>query len=90
MKGGMGLDLGFTYQKMKGQATRYLPNSSKNGCYNVPYKYKLGVSIMDIGNVKFPDGDFLISGYNFDNYDWVNYANTDVNDDNVTTVLQDA
>lgn len=89
-KGGWGLDLGFTYQKMKGNSTRYYPNSKKMGCNYLPYKYKLGASIMDIGNVKFGTGDYLFSGYNFDNYDWFNYSNQDVNEDNVTTALQDA
>lgn len=45
---------------------------------------------MDIGSVKFADDDYLFSGYDFDNYDWYNYSNQDINDDNVTTALQDA
>ena len=50
-KGGWGLDLGFTYQKMKGNARSYFPNSKKMGCNSMPYLYKFGVSIMDIGQL---------------------------------------
>jgi len=89
-KGGWGLDLGFTYQKMKGNAMRYYPNSKKMGCNAIPYRYKLGVSIMDIGSVKFDESDYLFSGYDFDSYDWYHYSNQDVNDDNYTTALEDA
>ncbi|NRA11636.1 MAG: hypothetical protein HRT57_06755 [Crocinitomicaceae bacterium] len=89
-KGGWGLDLGFTFQKMKGNARRYYPNSKKMGCNSLPYQYKLGASIMDIGSLKFADGDYLFSGYNFDSYNWVDYADQDVNEDNVTTALEDA
>ena len=89
-KGGWGLDLGFTYQKMKGYAMRYYPNSKKMGCNSLPYQYKLGLSIMDIGNVKFGEGDYLFAGYNFDSFDWYDYSNQDVNEDNFTTALQDA
>lgn len=89
-KGGWGLDIGFTYQKMKGNAMRYFPNSKRMGCNAIPYKYKLAASIMDIGSVKFAEGDYLFSGYNFDAYDWFNYSNQDVNEDNFTTALQEA
>ncbi|MFK8039077.1 MAG: DUF5723 family protein [Crocinitomicaceae bacterium] len=51
--GGMGLDLGFTYQNMKERCSNYFPNSSKSGCSPKFYKYKLGISIIDIGYVKF-------------------------------------
>ena len=89
-KGGWGLDLGFTYQKMKGYANRYYPNSKKMGCNSLPYLYKIGVSIMDIGSLKFAEGDYLFSGYDFDNYDWYAYADQEVNEDNYTAALEDA
>jgi hypothetical protein len=56
-KGGMGLDLGFTYQKMEGDCQDYLPNSKKYGCRSLDYKYKIGVSIIDIGSIKFNKED---------------------------------
>lgn len=52
MKGGVGLDIGFTYQKMKERCSTYYPNSSRNGCTPKYYQYKIGVSIIDIGRLK--------------------------------------
>lgn len=80
-KGGMGIDFGFTYQKMLGEAASYYPNSPKIGCRSVPYKYKLGVSIMDIGAVKFDEDDQQYRAYDFEQYSWLNYADDDVDED---------
>jgi len=81
-KGGMGLDLGFTYQKMIGEAGTYFPNSPKMGCRNVPYLYKLGLSVIDIGSIKFDSDDIQFAGYDFDNYSWEQYASEEVDEDN--------
>ena len=51
--GGMGIDLGFTYQKMKDRVTTYFPNSPKNGCNPKFYQYKIGLSLLDLGMVKY-------------------------------------
>lgn len=87
-KGGMGLDLGFTYQKMMSDCSSYYPNSKKMGCRYLPYKYKLGFSIMDIGSVKFEEDNVQFAGYSFDSYDWLNYADQDVDEDNILNVFQ--
>jgi len=79
-KGGWGMDFGFTYQKMLRDATSYYPNSPKMGCTSIPYKYKIGVSIIDIGNIKFDP--VLYQGYDFSDYNWLNYGDADVNEDN--------
>lgn len=81
-KGGMGLDLGFTYQKMLGDASSYYPNSPKMGCRELRYKYKLGLSIIDIGNVKFPEGGYVFTGYDFNDFSWLRYKDTEVNENN--------
>ncbi|MFD1550688.1 hypothetical protein DNU06_06220 [Putridiphycobacter roseus] len=57
LKGGVGLDLGFTYQKMKDRSSTYFPNSSRNGCTPKFYRYKIGVSIIDIGRLKLENTD---------------------------------
>lgn len=88
-KGGLGLDIGFTYQKMMRNIDYYHPNSSKYGCNDVNYKYKIGVSIIDIGNVKFDQGSLLFAGYNFDDFNWQNYDQTETNEDNPTDLFQD-
>ncbi len=87
-KGGMGLDLGFTYQKMLGEAASYYPNSPKLGCRTVPYLYKLGVSIIDIGSVKFDEDDVVFAGYDFQNYSWVQYDEEQINEENPTDVFE--
>lgn len=89
-KGGMGIDLGFTYQRMIGSATTYYPNSPRLGCSRTPYKFKLGVSIIDIGNVKFENDNINYVGYNVDGYEWINYADVDVDETNGSEFLVDA
>jgi hypothetical protein len=88
-KGGLGLDLGFTFQRMKGEAGSYFPNSPKLGCREVPYLYKLGISIMDIGYLKFPQEEVLFAGYDFDDYYWLNYSEEEINEDNATDVFEE-
>lgn len=86
-KGGVGLDLGFTYQKMVGEAGSYYPNSPKMGCRDVPYLYKIGFSIIDIGSLKFDPDDVQFVGYDFDNYSWEQYASEQINEDNPLDVF---
>lgn len=87
-KGGMGLDLGFTYQKMMSDCSSYYPNSKRMGCRYLPYKYKLGFSIMDIGSVKFAEDNVQFAGYSFQSYDWLQYSDQDVDEDNPLNVFQ--
>ena len=74
MRGGWGLDLGFTYQKMKGVARNYYPNSKKGSCKRLFYKYKVGVSILDLGYAKFPENSITYVGYELNPFDILNYA----------------
>lgn len=87
-KGGMGLDLGFTYQKMMGEAGSYFPNSPKMGCREVAYRYKIGLSIIDIGSIKFNPDEVQFAGYDFDNYEWEQYALEQIDEDNPLTVFE--
>jgi len=50
---GWGMSLGFTYKKMKEKSDNYIPHSVSSGCETPDYKYKLGVSLIDIGYVNF-------------------------------------
>ena len=86
--GGMGFDIGFTFQRMLSDATSYKPNSPKYGCRELNYKFKLGVSIIDIGSVKFTGGSTLYAGYDFENFDWLHYARTEANEDNPTDLFE--
>ncbi|NOQ70905.1 MAG: hypothetical protein GQ574_02825 [Crocinitomix sp.] len=74
MKGGWGFDLGFTYQRMYSGCESYYPNSRKGGCTNLFYKYKIAVSINDLGYAKFNPDNVSYVGYNLSNVDILNYA----------------
>ncbi len=88
VKGGLGLDLGFTYQKMISACSSYLPNSKKGGCKRLPYQYMLAASILDLGSVKFDPDNVQYAGYKFSAYDWYGYANQTINEDSLLQVFQ--
>lgn len=46
-------DLGFVYKKMLHNIDNYLPHSRRSNCRNIPYKYKIGGSLRDLGYIKF-------------------------------------
>ena len=75
MKGGWGFDLGFTYQRMYGGCENYYPNSSRGGCNAQHYKYKIGISINDLGYAKFNADDMEYVGYDLAEENILNYAN---------------
>lgn len=87
-KGGLGLDLGITYQRMLSECASYYPNSPKMGCRSLSYKYKIGFSILDVGSVKFREENFKFAGYDFQSYDWYNYSNTDPDQNDALSVFQ--
>lgn len=53
---GVGIDLGFTYKKMLGLIDNYYVHSIRSGCKVVDYKYRIGVSLRDLGAVRFRKG----------------------------------
>lgn len=53
---GWGLSTGLTYKKMLHDVNGYLPHSGEGGCKTPDYKYKLGVSLLDIGYLRFKEG----------------------------------
>lgn len=65
---GFGLDLGFTYERMKSESFHYYPNSLKNNCKKNYYLYKIGISIVDIGKLKFQEEDIDYVGIKSENY----------------------
>ncbi len=81
MKGGWGFDLGFTYQRMYSGCENYYPNSSRGGCNRLYYKYKIGVSLNDIGYAKFNPDNMNYVGYDLAPTTIYNYENvaTDIN-----------
>ncbi len=90
MKGGWGVDLGFTYQKMEKSCRSYYPNSKKGGCSRNYYIYKIGISINDIGYAKFnPNNnnyhafDLSLSDFNYKRID------SDLNESNFPNFISD-
>ncbi len=50
---GFSIDLGFTYQKMLSNVENYTPHSKESKCQHIPYKFRFGVSIIDLGYIKY-------------------------------------
>lgn len=48
---GWAVDLGFTYKKTLKEVDNYTPYSKRNNCRKCDYKYKIGVSILDLGRI---------------------------------------
>ena len=53
-----GTSLGLTYKKMKEDVTSYIPHSTRSGCEQINYKYKIGVSLLDIGYINFDNNSY--------------------------------
>lgn len=88
-KSGVGFDIGFTFQHMLSNVQYYLPNTAKYGCNDIDYKYKIGVSIIDIGSIKFDNSTYGFAGYSFSDYSWLNYSDTEVDEENPTGVFSE-
>jgi len=55
---GFGLDAGITYKKMLGKVLGYFAHSKKSGCTYIDYKYKIGVSLLDFGYIRFAQNTY--------------------------------
>jgi len=73
---GWGGDIGFTYKRMKEDVTYYVPHSQSNSCGHIDHDYKIGVSLIDIGAIKFTDATY--GGLNNSSAYWNGYDSTDV------------
>lgn len=87
---GWAIDAGVNYQYKVRDVSGYLPNTKKNGCKNIDYKYKIGLSVMDLGylNIKsnafVKDIEYNAQQFDFDSAsintfgDFDRFANTNV------------
>lgn len=73
---GWSLDLGFTYKKTLDFIDHYVPYSRNSNCRKSDYKYKLGVSLLDLGWINFNSGAFYGEIDN-DSGIWRDYSDTD-------------
>jgi hypothetical protein len=65
---GWSIDLGFTFKKMLDDVDSYVPHTSMSDCSTKDYRYKLGISLMDVGNIKFNKGAVFQQYNNTDAY----------------------
>lgn len=75
---GWGFDLGATWQKKKEPIFNYTPHSRKSRCAFVPYRWKAGLSILDIGRIKFDRNAYYNEVSNGANT-WFGYDESGVN-----------
>ncbi len=72
---GYGLDLGITYRRSLNSDVEYegyYVNSKRSDCNCIDYRYKAGLSLLDLGYIKFPkktykasvDGSLYVPNYN--------------------------
>lgn len=77
---GLGADLGVVFKRTLQSAGNYTPHSPQQNCKTTDYEYKLGISIIDIGNIGFNEPFY---GYEFDIQDprlWEDYPDFDPSD----------
>lgn len=55
---GFGVDLGVTYKKTIDYVDTYFANSQRSNCKHIDYKYKVGVSLLDLGAIRFTKNTF--------------------------------
>lgn len=61
---GWGIDLGVNYQVKLDGIVGYRPNTKAGGCKHIEYKYKLGLSLIDIGWFSV-DGNAVVQEYKY-------------------------
>ncbi|HRD54383.1 MAG TPA: DUF5723 family protein [Flavobacteriales bacterium] len=69
---GFGADLGISYTRTDSEADGYMPHRSSGGCSPLRYNYRVGLSLVDLGGMRFRDaqagaigtGALGISDYN--------------------------
>ncbi len=52
---GVGMDVGFTYKKMLSDVSNYYVHSTRNNCTTIDYKYKIGLTLRDLGFIRFTE-----------------------------------
>lgn len=75
---GFGVDLGVTYKRMLTKVDDYAPHTPKSDCGTVDYRYRIGVSLLDLGGINF-NKNSLIRTFDNATTTWGNYPSTQVN-----------
>lgn len=75
---GFGVDLGVTYKRMLAKVDDYAPHTPQSDCGTYDYRYKIGVSVLDLGGINF-NKNSIIRRFNNANTTWTDYPATQVN-----------
>lgn len=77
---GWGADFGLLYTKYKENVGWYRPHSAFSNCEKKEYKYKIGLSLLDFGKIKYQsvyNGVIESDNYLFQRYDTTNFNGVD-------------
>lgn len=69
--GGLGADIGFTYERTRDEADGYVPHRSSGSCAPMRYRYRIGASLIDLGGMRFKQataGGFSSGAISIDDY----------------------
>lgn len=75
---GFGVDLGVTYKRMLEDVDDYAPHTAQSDCGTIDYKYRIGVSLLDLGGIGFNQNS-LIRTFSNSTTTWENYPDAEVN-----------
>lgn len=74
---GFGVDLGVTYKRMLEDVSDYAPHTAQSDCGTIDYRYKIGVSLLDLGGISF-NKNSLIRTFNNSTTTWEDYPDAEV------------
>ena len=66
---GFGVDLGVTYKRMLEDVSEYSPHTPQSDCGTIDYRYRIGVSLIDLGGIQF-NKNSLIRRFNDTTTTW--------------------
>ncbi len=75
---GFAVDLGVTYKRMLEDVDDYVPHTAQSDCGTIDYKYKIGISLLDLGGINF-NKNSLIRRFENSTTTWENYPDAEVN-----------
>jgi hypothetical protein len=54
---GWGADLGMVYERTMSESDGYRPHQGSSGCTPMRYRYRIGVSLVDLGGIRYKNGE---------------------------------
>lgn len=75
---GFGVDLGVTYKRMLEDVDDYAPHTPQSDCGTIDYRYKIGVSLLDLGGINFSTNS-VVRTFENASTSWENYSDAEVN-----------